>query len=116
MKYKEKCVRVASEEFLRQAEDDLHLSSQITHLCDPRRRFNVLGTAQCPIVQAVGLPRYLMRCLFNSRKEASGSLRNAFNRSVAALNAEDLNQAEHQILAAKYNRFTTTTALLKDNH
>lgn len=111
MRYKEKCVRVASQEFLRQAEDNIRLALT-SHSLDPRR-FNVLGTPECPMVQTVSLPRYLMRCLFNSRTEASGALRKALDRSVETLNAEDLNHEKHQILAAKYNRFTTTSPLLK---
>ncbi len=110
MKYKEKCVRVAVEEFSRQAKSNIQLALK-SHSLDPRR-FNVLGTDECPLIQTIGLPRYLMRCLFNSRKEASSSLRNALNYSAAALNQEKFGHAE-QIIAAKYNRFTTTSNLLK---
>ena len=50
-----------------------------------------------------------MRRLFNSRQKASALLRTALDQSAAAIINTD---GRHLILAAKYNRFTTTSVLL----
>ncbi|HEY4832247.1 MAG TPA: hypothetical protein VIH61_06790, partial [Waddliaceae bacterium] len=88
-------MRVHPQEFLGQAEENVQLMLN-NHSLDPRR-FKVLGTEDYPMILKVGAPRFVVRYLFNAKKNYTILLREATNRSVTVLNASDLSDPRYEI-------------------